>query len=423
MSVDDMPFQSNAYDTYTGAESDPFLRALASGGGEAEADALTGAFAVRLVERWGEARRPVPLAFAPLGRLRALLSAADELSGAAALARLVERATSASPPAAVIRAALDYATALCTATRYAVAVPLYEVAFRYARESEPEELDLLLRGGILLARAYRWLGRAESVDLTLRVTYRLAREHGRDDVRLRVRLSAASSRMISGDLGRAARGCQRVRRDAARLGLADIEHEATGGLGSIAAERGRPRAAVALLGRALEGVEEPHFRERFLNSLGNAFTDLGHRTAARDTWLLLEATTIDTLIRKVVSMNLMRLAADSGDRPEFERRRDALLAAPPPGIVRGAAYVLIGESYELLDEPELAREAYARAVTLSTTLGTHYWAHKAQQQLDALGARARSAPRAGVVAEAVPDAVVERVAHRMGQLRAALTGS
>ena len=399
--------------------ADPFLRAAASPDGAAEHQGVLGLVALRVLERWGESRQPVSPHLPALVRLRALLAdASPEDTCAKALARLADRVADDRGCPAVIGAALDYARELRYATRFDLAVAVYDTALRYVDATVPEELELLFDGSIDLARAHRWLGNTADVTRVLGVTYRLALEHRRVDVRLRVRVSRASSMIMGGDLGRGYRACRRVVRDAARLGLRQVEGYATGELGLIVSHMGRQRRAVVLLGRALELTDDPSLRENFLNSLGTAFEGLGHRRAARDTWSVLEATSAQGLVRKVAGMNLMRLAADFGDRLEFERRRGDLLEAPPPPVVLSAAHLFIGEGYELFGEPELARAAYRRAIAHATEHHVHYWTYRAEQQLAAVRDD-EPAPPSGDVAPTTPDVI--QVAHRMERLRFALT--
>ncbi len=104
---------------------------------------------------------------------------------------------------------------------------------------------------------------------------------------------------------------------------------------------------------------------------------LGVRSAARDAYLVLEATAQEQYQRWFASMNLMEIAAREGSMPMFERYRRALAGTALPPALEAQFHLQAAESFEALAQLDDASDAAERARAIAERYGFNEIAFKA----------------------------------------------
>jgi tetratricopeptide (TPR) repeat protein len=218
-----------------------------------------------------------------------------------------------------------------------------------------------------------------------------------------------------GDLHASQSFARRAHAAAVAYGLADHAALTAGVIGIALHLMGRNREAVPFL---MEGatLADPWLRASHLMGLGVLLMLLGHRRASRDALEAAEALTPDMLHRSRTRLNLMRLAADSGDRAAFDRWRQRLFAGFIDPSMAPAAYCMLGEAYHLFGERESARASFAQAIALGEQHRIAQWIFIAERGLAELDA---GTPPAVVPEPPVTDDVAPALAY-VRTLRAAM---
>jgi hypothetical protein len=153
---------------------------------------------------------------------------------------------------------------------------------------------------------------------------------------------------------------------------------------AVAQRKGDPAEGLKLAYEALNLTRRPVERDLVLEDIGAMFTEFGLRDAARDTHLLLMATTQSQQVRAVATINLMELASLEGMREAFDSfARDA--AAMPLGPWWRANYLLfLGEGMHRLGRHEAAEEALKEAISFADANQIHQVSFQAQSALSAV---------------------------------------
>lgn len=165
---------------------------------------------------------------------------------------------------------------------------------------------------------------------------------------------------------------------------------------------------VELANRSLELEEDSAVRDRVLTDMASAFLELGIRSAARDAYLLVAATSQDQWARWLAAINLMELASIEGSEPTFQRYRAELgkEELPPPLL---AGYLLIeGRALCLFGASAEGRATLERAVRIAELHSINDIYFRAQESLKKLPrahqtrvAPVEPSPRLSAVADAL----------------------
>ncbi|HEX2779542.1 MAG TPA: hypothetical protein VHM30_08590 [Gemmatimonadaceae bacterium] len=239
----------------------------------------------------------------------------------------------------------------------------------------------------LYARA-RALVRQGKLDETLadaHLLHRLATDAGLEYYRVRAGVIFSDVKTRLGDIPQAAALAKEVWEGARGRGRVDAEPIAAGQYGVTLVSMGRIRDAIPFLlhaSIAAAGGEQTNC----LIGLGVAFMALGHREAARDALEMGESQAVDVLYRARARLNLMRLAADLGDRAAFERWRALVLDGPIDPSMSPAVYCMMGEAYHLFGEHDAARASFSRAIAHGERYRINQWVFTAEAGLKALDA-------------------------------------
>jgi tetratricopeptide (TPR) repeat protein len=260
-----------------------------------------------------------------------------------------------------------YGLLLETLTEWSVAIDVYETTCRYAYGADDRRgLPLVY---CRLAFCHRHLGRVEEAARAYEQGRAVAREAGDRAAELRIRSGEGHLALFRGNVPEAVAIFDAVMREAREGGYRDAFARASHDRGHAALMQDADEQAAAYFSTALEAYAEPAQRERALEDLACALSRLGAREAARDAFLIAEATAVEHHTRAQAAINLLRLAAEDGDEIGFEHHRRAVGdPALLPVHLQAELHWRLADAYALLGASARAVEHYR---IMGEIAGTH----------------------------------------------------
>ena len=217
---------------------------------------------------------------------------------------------------------MAYARALDFDARWQLAVDVYHTVIAF---SEPlENADTVIAAHLRLGYCLRQIGEVDQSAAAYAMAGRIAEQTGDMVGVLRARIGDAKIAMLRGNLPRAEVILDEAIEDAGKHGLPGVESMALQDRAGVAGLRGNYELAVRLAYRALPGTESERNRDRLLHDIAVSFGRLGVRSAARDAFLVLVATSADQYVRWSSSIQLLAISAADGVGPMFEKYRQEL---------------------------------------------------------------------------------------------------
>jgi len=308
---------------------------------------------------------------------------------------------------------MAYARALDFDARWPLAVDVYHTVIAF---SEPlENADTVIAAHLRLGYCLRQVGEIDQSAAAYGMAGRIAEQTGDMVGVLRARIGDAKIAMLRGNLPRAELILDEAIEDAGKHGLPGVESMALQDRAGVAGMRGNYELAVRLAYRALPGTESERNRDRLLHDIAMAFGRLGVRSAARDGFLVLVATSADQYVRWSASIQLLAIAAADGVGPMFEKYRLELAGQPLPSMLRAEYEYETGRGYLALGHFEDATKWLSAAVSTANANGLYQMVFEAESELvQANQARTRE-ERSAPYQEIAPD--VTEVAEAMRAMR------
>lgn len=412
------------FDHTEGARHLPFFAELASmEDGDANWRSVSaGLVVLRLVDAWIE--EGAAAVTADGWGVRSVEAAVEEMpSGepARAVLRSILDAVRTSPASdmhAIAPRLMAYARALDLDAKWELAADVYEAIIAHVHPVE--EADVAIAAHLRLGYCQRSMGALDEAARSYDAASAIARDV--DDMFgiLRAQIGAAKIALARGNMPRAERLLDdTIERAAARDELTDVHAMALQDRADVAYHRGRYDLSVALAYKSLELTADPVNRDRLLGGIAGAFYMLGVRSAARDAYLIIEATTQEEYLRWSASINLMEIAARDGSMPLFERYRRSLATMPFPPAMEAQFHLQTAESYEALAQPDEAVAAAERARAVAERFGFNQVVFAAENlavrvQIGAEGSTRR--PEA-----TIPDSL-KLIATTIGEMRRLIPG-
>lgn len=284
---------------------------------------------------------------------------------------------------------MAYARALDFDARWALAADVYQTVIAHAHPVE--ESDVVIHAHLRLAYCERSLGALDRASESYETASAIANELGDMFGILRAQIGAANIAIQRGNMPRAESLLDDViSRAATRDDLSDVHAMALQDRAGVAFFRGRYDVAVQFAYESLELSRDPVQRDRLLSDIGLAFVKLGVRSAARDAYLIVEATAQEQYQRWAASINLMELAALEGAMPVFERYRRLLQSMPFPPTLQAQFHLQAAEGFEALSEYDSAVHSSRKA----RDVGEQYGYHQVVFEAEALIQRVASGQQA-----------------------------
>ena len=376
-----------------------------------------GLVVLRLVDAWIE--EGAAAVAADGWGVRSVEAAIEEMPAGvparAVLRSIVEavKTSDASDMHAIAPRLMAYARALDLDAKWALASDVYETVIAHVHPVD--EADVAIAAHLRLAYCQRSMGALDLASASYEAASAIARDV--DDMFgiLSAQIGAAKIAIARGNMPSAERLLDdTIARASKREDLTDVYAMALQDRADVAFHRGRYDHAVELAYASLEITQDPINRDRLLSDIAGAFYMLGVRSAARDAYLVLEATAQEQYQRWLASMNLMELAAREGSMTMFERYRRALASAPLPPAQEAQFHLQTAESYEALSLPDAATQAAQRAHRVAETYGYNrviFAAEDLMQRVAAGVPGTRSAPETPI------PAALEQIAATISDMR------
>jgi tetratricopeptide (TPR) repeat protein len=362
------------FDDREGARHLPFFTELAGldDGDPAWRSVSAGLVVLRLVDAWIE--EGAAAVAADGWGVRSVDAAVEEMpsgSPTRAVLRSVVDAVKTSPTSdmhAIAPRLMAYARALDLDAKWSLAADVYETVISHVHPVD--EADVAIAAHLRLAYCQRSLGALDDASRSYQAASAIARDV--DDMFgiLRAQIGAAKIAIARGNMPRAEQLLdETIVQAATRDDLVEVHAMALQDRATVALHRERYDLAVELAYASLKLTRDPINRDRLLNDIAGAFGMLGVRSAARDAYLVLEATAQEQYQRWLASINLMEIAAREGSMPMFERYRRALVTAALPPALEAQFHLQAAESYEALAQLDEAANAAERARAIAERYG------------------------------------------------------
>jgi tetratricopeptide (TPR) repeat protein len=250
-----------------------------------------------------------------------------------------------------------YGLLLETMREWAVAIDVYGTAIAYVHGADDRRgLPLVYSR---LAFCHRQLGNVEDAARAYEDGRAMARAAGDTAAELRLRSGEGALALLRGNVPEAVAIFDAVMREAREGGYRDAFARASHDRGHVALMQDADEQAASFFSTALEAHLEPEERERALADLACALSRLGARDAARDAFLIAEATAVESDSRAQAAINLLRLAAEDGDELGFEHHRRAVGdPAQLPVRLQAELHWRLADGYGLLGLGARAVEHY-----------------------------------------------------------------
>ena len=402
------------FDQTEGTRHLPFFAELAAleDGDPSWRAVSAGLVVLRLVDAWIEEGAAAVAADGwGMRSVEAAIEEVDEGVPARAVLRSVVTALKGSQPndmRGIAPRLMAYGRALDLDAKWALAADVYETVIAHVHPVEESDVAI----GAFLRRAFcqRSLGELEAAAGSYDSASRLAQRVSDLVGALRAEVGAARIAALRGNLPSAEAALDEIIRRAAQHGIADVHAHALHERADVAYLRGQYDVAVRLAYEALEEETDPRNRERLLADIAGSFYMLGARSAARDAYLILEATCREQYLRWIAEINLMEIASVEGSATLFERYRRSLIRGALPWELQAQFYLHAGEGYARLGEVEAAKGALIVAQDIASKFSFNQLLFAVEERLSNLPQAANSASGGHV-----PDHLVD-IAEKVHQL-------
>ncbi|HMG70497.1 MAG TPA: hypothetical protein VK544_05240 [Gemmatimonadaceae bacterium] len=233
---------------------------------------------------------------------------------------------------------------------------------------------------------------------------------------LTVQIGIANTYMAKGNLPQAQTILDDVLVQSRDQELPQVQGLALHSRASLASRKGDHSEGIQLAHDALGLTTNPTDRDFILDDIAAMFTSIGLRDAARDTHLVLAATSQSQSVRGQATINLMELAALDGMPEAFDAYARELATARLSPWNRAHYLLFLGEGMDTLGRREASEEALNEAFSFAEANQIHQVAFKAQSALSAVRSAARSSKPFVAPPTWVPEEV-GTVVRAMSELR------
>lgn len=383
-----------------------------------------GLVVLRLVDRWLEEGASVVAADA--WGYTSVLEAIEEIPAGrpvrGILRSMVDAMAEAGTPGfrTVAPRLLAYARALDFDAKWTLAIDVYHTVIG---SSDPMgDSDTVIAAHLRLGFCLRQTGEVDRSATAYGIAGKLAEQTNDMVGVLRARIGDAKIALLRGNLPRAEMILDSTIEDAERNGLSGVQSMALQDRASAAEMRGDYELAIRLAYRAFEGSETERNRDRILHDIANAFNRLGVRTAARDAFSVILATSQEQYLRWSAAIALLGIAADDGIGPVFERFRQELSGQTLPPALRAEFEFTTGRAYLTLGHFEDATAWLELAATTANASGMYQMAFESEAELVSAKSARRRATQSRLREFQPETNEVAAALHEMHELVAARKG-
>jgi len=314
----------------------------------------------------------------------------------------------------VCRSLIAYGRLLDYAAAWALAIDVFSTVARLTR---PEKnAKLAVEAHVAVGGAARRNGDWDTSARAYSQAAFIADTLGDRQGVLTVQVGIANTYLAKGNLPQAQTILDDVLVQARDQELPQVQAIALHSRASLAARKGDHIEGIKLAHEALNLTTSPTERDFVLEDIGAMFTELGLRDAARDSHLIIAATSQSKTVRGTAAINLMELAS-LDDMPEaFDSYARELAHAQLGPYLRAHYLLFLGEGMNRLGRRDASEQALSEAISFAEANQIHQVSFKAQSALSAI----RSAARPNKAFVAPPSWVPEEittVVRAMSELR------
>ncbi len=311
----------------------------------------------------------------------------------------------------VNQALFAYGRALDLEGHWALAADVFGMVADLAREHRDAALaiDATTALGGAARRSGDWDRSAESYATAAH----LADALGDKASGLTVQVGNANTHIARGNLPAAKMVLDEVIAEAGRSGLDGVQALAYHARATVAHHQGEYADTVNLAYKALAKASNPVAKDAIQADIAAAFMELGLHDAARDSYLIVSATSRQQWVRWQATINLMELAAIDGMESAFDSYAKQLKNAALDPRLRAYFLLYYGKGAVSFGRETEGLASIREAQDFAAENKIHQVAHEAAQALQETGRKLRSTPVAPV--ELPHD--VREVAEAMSHLR------
>ncbi|MDB4878318.1 MAG: hypothetical protein JWM41_4764 [Gemmatimonadetes bacterium] len=289
---------------------------------------------------------------------------------------------------AVIPRLMAYGQALEYDAKWSIAADVYRTIVAHAHPTD--DADVVVSAYIQLAICCRTIGELDDAADAYNTASCVALAAGDMIGVLRGRLGDAKVAMARGNMPQAELILDETILRAQAGGHDELQARALVDRAFVAGSRGEHDRAIRYSYEALDLSSSQRERDRILMNIATAFRFLGLLDAARDSYLIVAATTQEQYVRWFCELNMLELAADQRSELQFDRYRRDLESADLTPQLRVMYLLNVGRGYQSFGRAEASVSYLESAIAMAS-------AHKLNQLLfeaeAALAAAHRSEPR------------------------------
>src|SRR5450759_2676042 len=314
----------------------------------------------------------------------------------------------------VCRSLLAYGRALDYAAAWGLAIDVFSTVVKLTRPEKNAKLavEAHVAVGGAARRNADWDMSARAYSQAAYIADTLGDRQGV----LTVQVGIANTYMAKGNLPQAQTILDDVLVQARDQELAQVQAIALHSRAALAYQKGDHSEGIKLAHESLSFTTNPAERDAVLDDIAGMFTAIGLRDAARDTHLVIAATTQSKTVRGQATINLMELAS-LDDMPEaFDSYARELAHAPLGPWLRAHYLLFLGEGMNRLGRRDASEEALHEAISFAEANQIHLVSFKAQSALSEIRSTARPSKPFVAPPSRVPEEV-STVVRAMSELR------
>lgn len=251
-----------------------------------------------------------------------------------------------------------------------------------ARLGEEEfDGDLLIDSFLRLAYCQRTMGTLNEAEASYGLAGKIAKRQKDRSRELVARIGVANIVMVRGNLPAADELLTRIVSESEEADCFEAASKALHSRSVVAQRIGDFDQAVCLAYKALQRTVLPSERDRILADIGGYFIVLERFDAARDALMILDATATSEIVRGNNRVNMVALAARSGDKALFLNARARLEGVALATEAEVNYMIESARGYQRFGEPERAQVLLNQALELAVESGFNRSVFEAEAML------------------------------------------
>lgn len=243
--------------------------------------------------------------------------------------------------------------------------------------------DLLVDSFLRLGYCQRTLGGLADAEASYATAGKIAKRQKDTARALRSQIGVAIVVMTRGNLPKAEEMLAAVVAESERTDCIEVRANAYHSHSVVAQRRGELGRAVCLAYRAMQCSVLPKERDAILGDIGAYFVVMQRFEAARDALMVLEATSATESVRLNANVNMVALAARSGDKSLFANMRSRLANATLAPEIQVNYLIESARGLRRFGDSETAHSLLEEARTLAAEHGFNRSVFEAEEMLAA----------------------------------------